>query len=154
MAHVRRHITAQVAQCSATRLDAATLFGRSRFDVITMWYVIEHFDSLLPVLQKCVALLPIGGLFALSTPNSAALPFRVDRTAALHSSPIDHYTLWRARRAPAQLARFGLRVVRIVTHGVHSRQYPNMPAAVSRLLCTRFRQGTTFSIYARKIRER
>lgn len=151
IAYAQAHVAAQVAHCSIEQCDPMLLFQRHSFSVITMWYVIEHFSVLEPVLRKIHALLPMGGLFAFSTPNRRGLSFRVDRTAALHSSPVDHYTVWGGREAKAILLRFGLKVVRTVMHGVHPQQYPHIPPAVSRFLSIRCGQGSTFSIYARKI---
>lgn len=149
--YVKEQITNQVAQCGIGQCDPQALFGRRHFDVITMWYVIEHLSSLKPILCNVSALLPLGGIFAFSTPNRVALPFRADRFAALHSSPADHYTLWGVKEARNILPRFGLRVARVVPHGFHTQHYPNLPPRVGRFLSRQLHYGTTFSVYAEKI---
>lgn len=149
--YVKEQITDQVAQCEIGQCDPHALFGRRHFDVVTMWYVIEHISALEPILRNISALLLPGGLFAFSTPNRTSLSFCADHLAALHSSPTDHYTLWGVREVRKILPRFGLRVVRVVLHGFHAQHYPNLPSWTSRFLSKRLRYGTTFSVYAEKI---
>lgn len=150
--YIKEHITTQVATCSMAQFDSRALFDRDSFDIITMWYVIEHISSLEPVLQRINTLLPLGGVFSFSTPSRASLLFRANQSAALHSSPIDHYTLWGVREAKAILLRFGLKVVRVVFHGFHAHHYPHIPHRISYFLSKKLRYGTTFSIYAQKIK--
>lgn len=99
-------------------------FGVGQFDAITMWYVIEHFHSLGPVLQAVSRMLKVGGVFAFSTPSASGVSARLSPEAFFASSPADHFTLWEPRRTAGILRRFGLRVERIVSTGHHPERFP------------------------------
>jgi 2-polyprenyl-3-methyl-5-hydroxy-6-metoxy-1,4-benzoquinol methylase len=131
-------------------------------DVVTMWYVIEHFADLASVLKRVNALLAPGGVFALSTPNAAGIsglrPSR--RGQALFYTP-DHYTIWDPRHARRVLARFGLRLESVHVTGHHPRRFPlagNVRAGSAafgllRAASEALRLGDTFEAYAVKVRD-
>ena len=55
------------AVCSVfPEINTAEEFGIAQFDVVTMWYVIEHFKDLGSVLRKVSSLVKKGGIFAFS----------------------------------------------------------------------------------------
>ena len=58
-----------------------------RIAALTMWYVIEHFPDIGPVLAKAAALLPPGGVFAFSTPNGRGISARRDMRTFLRAKP-------------------------------------------------------------------
>lgn len=99
-------------------------FGIGQFDAITMWYVIEHFRSLAPVLQAVSRLLKVGGVFAFSTPSASGVSARLSPETFFASSPADHFTLWEPRRAAGILRRFGFKLERIVSTGHHPERFP------------------------------
>jgi 2-polyprenyl-3-methyl-5-hydroxy-6-metoxy-1,4-benzoquinol methylase len=131
------------------------------FDVITMWYVIEHFPDAGAVLRRVNSLLPKGGVFAFSTPNSAGVSGRKNRTRFLKDSPQDHYTIWAPRRTAGILERYGFRLRGVAVTGHHGERFPwpgrlspdsaiaSGFSALSRLL----RLGDTFEAYAVKQRD-
>ena len=150
VSYVKKEITDQVARCAIQDYVPA-LFQRTSFDIITMWYVIEHFSILGPILTKINALLPMGGIFAFSTPNRAALRMSIAPKDALRDSPLDHYTFWSKRHLSKILSRFGWRVRQVIVHGVHSEYYPTLPRRLGHMLSSGLGYGTTFSVYAEKI---
>jgi 2-polyprenyl-3-methyl-5-hydroxy-6-metoxy-1,4-benzoquinol methylase len=131
------------------------------FDVLTMWYVIEHFRNTAAVLRLANLLLKPGGILAFSTPSASGVSARRNRRSFLESSPADHFTVWPLRSAAGVLDRFGFRLRRVVVTGHHGERFPwsgrlspDSPAAavlagLSRLL----RLGDTFEAYAEKVRE-
>jgi hypothetical protein len=48
-----------------------------KFDAVTLWYVIEHFENVKTVLEKIHGLLNTGGVLAFSTPNSSGISGRL-----------------------------------------------------------------------------
>ncbi|MCX7656647.1 MAG: methyltransferase domain-containing protein, partial [Treponemataceae bacterium] len=152
--------------------DPRQLFGRSSFDVITLWYVVEHFPNLREVLYQINACLPIGGVFAFSTPSLSGISGRTNLYRFLEKSPPDHWTLWDPRKTAAFLTRFGFKLVNIQSTGHHPERFPWIGALAGRALSTtqedtgalwrglyRFllrasrvvRLGDTFEAYAIKI---
>jgi 2-polyprenyl-3-methyl-5-hydroxy-6-metoxy-1,4-benzoquinol methylase len=88
------------------------------FDIVTMWYVIEHFQELDLVLGRVGEILRPGGLFAFSTPNGAGISAKKDFREFCRRSPIDHFTIMTPKTAAATLRRFGFvpRGVRVTGH--------------------------------------
>lgn len=113
------------AVCSVfPEIDTAEEFGIAQFDVVTMWYVIEHFKDLGKVLRKVSSLVKKGGIFAFSTPSGEGISAVSDKDHFYEISPTDHYTIWEPRRADSILRLFGFKVERIVSTGHHPERFP------------------------------
>ena len=137
-------------------------FIKNYFDVVTMWFVIEHFSRLDHVLTMVNNLLKPGGVFALSTPNGAGISARRNLNSFLEKNPPDHYTVWSPALSASILQRFGFHMRKIVITGHHPERFPcadkklvlqgsitgRFLAAVSRI----FRLGDTIEVYSEKIR--
>ncbi len=128
-----------------------------RFDVVTMWYVIEHFTGLKPVLEKVNAILEPGGLFAFSTPNSSGITGKSGRFFT--GSPADHYTVWSPKTAVRILASMGFEVKKIRITGHHPERFPGFlrgDRGLSRRILAGLSRisglGDTFEVYAVKVR--
>lgn len=144
--------------CGDVREIAADTLG-GPFDVVTMWYVIEHFEELDSVLARVRSLVADGGVFAFSTPNGDGISARTDRREFLRRSPDDHYTIWDPHTAKAALERFGFRVRHVRVTGHHPERFQSTPFSQSSLrggaprtlvaLWSRLRKlGDTFEIIA------
>jgi len=131
------------------------------FDVITMWYVLEHFRDTAAVLRRVNSLLRKGGVFAFATPNAAGISGRRSRARFLKNSPRDHYTVWSPRSTAGVLKRYGFQLRNVAVTGHHGERFPwpgrlapesvitSGFTALSRLL----RLGDTFEAYAVKQRD-
>ncbi len=138
--------------CADSSVD---LFSPKSFDLITMWFVIEHFSRLDHVLSEVNTMLKPGGIFAFSTPNGTGVSAKQNLSSFLEKSPADHYTVWSPGLAVSILQRFGFQIRRIVITGHHPERFPCvnimrrlMPAA-SKI----FKLGDTFEVYAEKCEE-
>lgn len=100
-------------------------FGIDQFEAVTMWYVIEHFRHLEPVLKAVSKILKKGGVFAFSTPSAAGVSAIFNSESFFNNSPSDHYTLWEPKRARDILRKFGFKVERIVSTGHHPERFPS-----------------------------
>ena len=118
----------------------------ARFDILTMWFVIEHFKRPDHVLSRVNRLLKIGGIFAFSTPNGKGISALKNMRRFLEQSPFDHYTLMSPSGVRAILKRFGFRLRRLKITGHHAERFP-LPGG-RRLLG----MGDTFEAYAEKVR--
>lgn len=137
-------------------------FGIKKFDAVTMWYVIEHFQNLDSVLKKVSQILKTGGIFAFSTPSASGVSGRFNTQLFFQNSPADHYTLWEPGRASSILKKYGFKVVKIVSTGHHPERFPNMkknvkPTSLKFALYSGashfFGLGDTFEVYCRKERD-
>ena len=150
------------AVCSAfPEIDTAEEFGLAQFDVVTMWYVIEHFKDLGKVLRKVSTLVRKGGVFAFSTPSGEGISARSDKDHFYEISPTDHYTIWEPSKADSILRIFGFRVERIVSTGHHPERFPSIKKSGAKKGSLKWNLvdaishargfGDTVEIYCRKI---
>jgi 2-polyprenyl-3-methyl-5-hydroxy-6-metoxy-1,4-benzoquinol methylase len=143
-------------QCLQGDFETTTELAAESFDVLTMWFVIEHFRSPAAALKQAARLLRPGGVLAFSTPNGSGISARSNRKAFLQASPGDHYTVWSPSRVGQQLARFGFKVIATRMTGNHPERFPLpacLRAAAGPLLKTAgrvLRLGDTFEVYAVK----
>ena len=150
------------AVCSAfPEIDTAGEFGITQFDVVTMWYVIEHFKDLGKVLRKVSTLVRKGGVFAFSTPSGEGISAVSDKDHFYEISPTDHYTIWEPSKADSILRIFGFRVEKIVSTGHHPERFPSIKKSGAQKGSLKWkmvdaishakRLGDTVEIYCRKI---
>ncbi len=120
------------------------------YDVITMWYVIEHFPDLDGVLKKVSGMLVPGGVFAFSTPNLRGISALRDRDRFLESGPADHRSIFSPSSVKKILKGYGLSLERIRITGHHPERFPPGPAVLYACISRAFGLGDTFEAYAVK----
>lgn len=158
--YVREELHLEAVQGDLAHLG--TLLFQERFDIVTLWYVIEHVVFLDALLRDIAALLKPGGILAFSTPHGRGISARRWRRTFLRDSPPDHFTLWDAPSAKRVLSAQGFRVRRVHCTGHHPERFfaggavPSFPGAGLLLraigLWSRvFRRGDTFEIYAERL---
>lgn len=143
------------ALCSPFPLSEPAAEELGSFEIITMWYVIEHFEDLKPVLRQVSRLNTDQGLFCFSTPNYRGISSCTDRREFLSASPKDHWTILSPGSVRKLLAAYGYRVVRMRATGVHRQRFPFilrlLPSRLLTILAASFHLGDTFEVYARKM---
>jgi 2-polyprenyl-3-methyl-5-hydroxy-6-metoxy-1,4-benzoquinol methylase len=127
-------------------------------DVLSLWYVIEHFPDLDAVLRRANTLLPVGGVLAFSTPNARGVTRLFRPEKFWRESPDDHFSLWSPRNTRAVLRRFGFEVRAFRITGQHPERFPGAESggwklAVVAALGRWLGWGDTFEVYARKTKE-
>lgn len=137
------------------QFDSKMLFAVEQFDVITLWYVIEHFNDLHAVLLKISGLLKKGGVLAFSTPSASGVSRKFSSYSFFKNSPIDHITLWEPKKCAQILSPYGLEVVRILSTGHHPERFPlvkKMPflLPILKRVSVIFNLGDTFEVYLKK----
>ncbi|MDR1986497.1 MAG: methyltransferase domain-containing protein [Treponema sp.] len=94
------------------------------FDLISLWYVLEHFERPGAVLTELYQLLKPGGVLAFSTPSGSGISGRKSFQGFLEQSPPDHWTLWQPSRTGSILKRFGFKLKKVVISGHHPERFP------------------------------
>ncbi|MDR3324366.1 MAG: class I SAM-dependent methyltransferase [Spirochaetaceae bacterium] len=130
------------------------------FDVVTLWYVIEHLQDPAAAIGQARALLKPGGVFAFSTPSASGASGRFASKRFLRDSPADHWTIWDPRAVKKILRDAGFAAVRVVGSGHHPERLPlvgRYATAKNPLLyklcmtlSRAFKLGDTFEAYAVK----
>ncbi|MDR0447884.1 MAG: methyltransferase domain-containing protein [Treponema sp.] len=160
--YVKKTLKINAVQGIFPESQAELLTEQKQFDVITMWYVIEHFENSGNALEAVNGLLKMGGVFAFSTPSSAGISRRKNLYSFLEQSPADHWSIWDPRRTAAILRRHGFLLKKRVITGHHPERFPRIlpgfgQLAAMRLFCLVisriFGLGDTFEAYAVKMRD-
>jgi 2-polyprenyl-3-methyl-5-hydroxy-6-metoxy-1,4-benzoquinol methylase len=155
VAHVRG-LGFPAVRASITDFDWSQAFpGEVRPDVLTMWFVIEHFPDLDKVLRRLNKTLPPGGILSFSTPNGRGITRRFSPEKFWRESPDDHFSIWSRSNARAALRRFGFEVKSFRVTGHHPERFPGIRPhglryTVVAWLSRVFGWGDTFEIYAVK----
>jgi SAM-dependent methyltransferase len=137
--------------------DPSLALEDERFDAVSLWYVIEHFEDPAGALEEINRILKPGGVLALATPSFSGISRRRSPGRFLEKSPPDHWTIWTPRGCGRILAQFGFKLKKRIVTGHHPERFPPLgekfpgPAldilyGISRL----FRLGDTFEVYAVK----
>ena len=128
------------------------------YNVITLWYVIEHFRDCFPALAEIRKLLKPGGVLAFATPSFTGVSGRSSLIRFLEHSPQDHWTVWSPAVCGKALKKNGFKIKKIVSSGHHPERFPflgkfahNRVSFLYRLLMAAskiFALGDTIEIYA------
>jgi len=141
-------------------LDEDRTFGelaQRPFDVVTLWYVIEHLPGQIHLLDNIGRVLSPGGILAFGTPSGRGVSARRNLTEFLKRSPADHFVIYTPAGARKILAPRGFTRIRIKSVGHHPERFGgwvgkkgsftyNAIMAVSRL----FSLGDSLEVYALK----
>ena len=96
----------------------------TNYNVVTLWYVIEHFPDCAIVLKEIKKILSPGGILSLSTPSFCGISGRSSIRSFLFKSPRDHWTLWSPKMCKKALYLAGFKVKKIVVSGHHPQRFP------------------------------
>jgi len=147
----------EAAASSLEEFRPGTDLPPEQYDVITLWYVIEHFRNPGVLIPHLHGLLSPGGILSLGTPNGKGVSGRFSRESFFLKSPEDHFTIWDRHSTVKILHQAGFDRIRFHITGHHPERFPvRLPFRaflnrtvllwISRL----FGLGDTFEIFARK----
>lgn len=158
--YVKNELKYSAVNASFTDFDPVREFGIKEFDAVTMWYVIEHVKDLKTVLTDINHKLKTGGIFSFSTPSGSGISARCNTESFFIQSPKDHYTIWEIENTKKILKRFGFKVEKIVSTGIHPERHPlvkklgihkgNLLFSIAEFLCRLFKAGDTYEVYCTK----
>jgi 2-polyprenyl-3-methyl-5-hydroxy-6-metoxy-1,4-benzoquinol methylase/spore coat polysaccharide biosynthesis predicted glycosyltransferase SpsG len=128
------------------------------FDVITLWFVIEHFQDCIPVLAEIKKMLKPKGILAFSSPSFSGISGFSSMKRFLEQSPEDHYTIWSPKMCRKALVLSGFKVKKIKVLGHHPERFP-LPGKLAKskknpiywlflAISKIFRLGDSFEVYA------
>jgi len=136
------------------------VFTPHSFDIITLWFVIEHFQDCNSVFLEINRLIKPKGILAFSTPSSSGISSLFSVRNFLSKSPSDHFTVWSPGMCKKALALSGFKAIKIAVCGHHPERFPllgkfakNKKSLVFRILLFAsniLKLGDTFEVYAQK----
>ena len=161
--YVKKELNFPATVAGFPNINTTDEFGHGEFDVVTMWYVIEHFKNLDTVLSKINSILKTGGIFAFSTPSGEGISALSDKEHFYKISPTDHYSVWEPSKANKILNKYGFKVVKIVSTGHHPERFPEIKKSGAKKDSFQWKfvekksrikkLGDTVEIYCRKIND-
>lgn len=117
-----------------------------KYDVITFWYVLEHFPDPEVVINKILKILKPGGLLCLAVPGGNSPFYRFNKKEWLRFYPEDHFFYYSEKGINILLKRKGFKLLRTRPAGFHPERYKNCPAFLLPLLKLTG-QGDTMELY-------
>lgn len=137
--------------------DLMTWTTTDTFDVISAWYVIEHFANTDMVFTKLNGLLNVNGVLAFSVPSIYGPSYRLNREQWIRTHPEDH----RIDFSPAFLKRYlrklGFKKVILFPAGIHPSRVLSSESLLYRffapcytLYSRIFKYSDTLEVYAIK----
>lgn len=156
--YVTEELGYKAVNCPFESFNIPVSWDVETFDLVTMWYVIEHFQDLKVVLKKVNELLELDGFFAFSTPNGSGISSKNNMRKFLNASPDDHYSVWEPQLCEQFLKLYGFTIESIRITGHHPERFPSnlKKSSLGSKILNRYSRikglGDTFEIYARKVR--
>jgi SAM-dependent methyltransferase/spore coat polysaccharide biosynthesis predicted glycosyltransferase SpsG len=157
VAYIRETLQLEAHRGSFPETRIPALEEDHGFDVVSLWYVIEHFRDPRQALREIGRLLKPGGVLAFSSPSISGISGLKNRAAFLEKSPEDHWTIWSPGICGKILKKSGFKLRKIHVTGHHPERFPliggfalpGRPLYGFLLLFSRiFRLGDTFEAYA------
>jgi SAM-dependent methyltransferase len=134
-------------------------FEPESFDVVTLFFVAEHFQNVEKLIEKVWQVLKKGGLVVLSIPNRGGISYRFNRKSYIEGHPGDHYFDTSVRNLVRFLRSYGFRKKRVVATGIHPERLLGKSGVerskpLLKLICKAFMKilkvGDTFEYYGIK----
>lgn len=94
------------------------------YDVVAMFYVLEHLPNQREVWEHLARLVRPGGFLLLALPSAAGPTFRFHRADWYATHPEDHAVDYSPKALSRVGARFGFSVRRIFSEGIHPSRFP------------------------------
>lgn len=146
-------------ECHALSLESEELeqlMISTPADVLTLWYVIEHFPDQEELWKRLSRWTKKGGALALATPYGNGISYRKNTSGFYRNSPLDHYIIYRKKGIRNLLKTYGFKLKKIHVTGHHPERISPLlsknPLGYRFLLWLSkiFSLGDTFEIYAVK----
>lgn len=88
-------------------------FGNEKFDVITLWHVLEHIEKPMELLNKVHQILENNGILVLATPNTDSLGFKFGRKYWFHLDSPRHLILYNQKNVNWLLEESGFKIIEV-----------------------------------------
>jgi spore coat polysaccharide biosynthesis predicted glycosyltransferase SpsG/2-polyprenyl-3-methyl-5-hydroxy-6-metoxy-1,4-benzoquinol methylase len=136
-------------------------YSKPVYEVISMWYFIEHIKNFKDVILKAYKIMRDGGIIALSTPNCFGISGRNNISEYASRIPGDHYNEFSPFSMTSVLEACGFKVEKVISGGIHYKRWLKnrtspllnnfVAESIYKKVAGARNLGDTFEIYARKI---
>ena len=131
---------------------------KTTYDIISLWFVIEHFPDVHAIVDAVSKLQSPGDLVCISTPNARGFSSRFQSQRFLSSSPDDHYHIFSLKSLTRLFKQHEYVYVTSHQTGIHharfQEKFPYLAQFINRKIHTRLAQkwqlGDTFNAYFMK----
>jgi len=125
------------------------------YDLVAMFYVLEHLHEQHEVWQHASRMVRPGGFFALALPSASGPTFRFNRPKWYTTHPTDHAVDYSPRALRLVAEKFGFKLCHVSSEGIHPQRFPGgglpvMKKLYERLLKRYALGDTIFAILERQ----
>lgn len=85
-------------------------FGKKKFDIVTLWHVLEHLLDPIGVFKKVQSILSDDGIVLFATPNTDSLGFKIGKSHWFHLDSPRHLMLFNMKSADYLCENAGLKI--------------------------------------------
>lgn len=89
-------------------------FGEKKFDVITLWHVIEHLENPLKTIRKACKILSDNGILVFQVPNNGSLGFKCGKKYWFHLDSPRHLMIPNIKTINYLCTKNGLKIIRVI----------------------------------------
>ncbi len=132
--------------------------NNDKYDVISMFYIIEHIKEFEKVIFMVYQHLNEGGVIAMSTPNAEGVSIKKNFEKYANNHPNDHYRIFSPKFMKKILKKYNFKRIKVVITGIHPQRMLKNNKLLNnkfiifwiKIFAKIFRLGDTFEIYAQK----
>ena len=99
--------------------DFLKLKIKEKFDIITLWYVLEHFEEPFKFFDKIDKIINKAGLVAIAVPNGNGAFYKFKRREYFNSRSDHHYFDWTIKSLKILFKKFGFKLKKVRITGIH-----------------------------------
>ncbi len=134
-------------------VDLMKFKSKNRYDVITLWYVMEHFKTPYRVITKLKTVLNRNGLLCLAIPNGSGALYKFNKKLWFKLHPDDHYFDYTLKSIRFMMRKLGFKLVKYRITGIHPHRAGfHLNGIVVNFLFRILKLGDTMELYFRLVK--
>jgi len=144
----------KVLKLNVINKDLNMLPINKKYDVITLWYVLEHIKNIHKIMNKLSKIVYKNGILAIAIPNGEGALYKFNKELWFNLHPDDHFFDYSIKGIKILAKKYNFKVEKIRITGLHPERVGINNPILKKILSLIFKLlnlGDTMEIYLRKI---